>query len=366
VANQECSIEILTVRKPGKMWNYFSVILLLHYVSSQNTDNCICIRYTLCEENNGTVITDGANLIDERIGPFCPSCDCSDGEVCCSIDGNQTTPVPSLRHNKCGFRNPDGTGFKIGSDGEDTAFGEFPWMIGIFENGTYKCGGSLIHPSVVLTAAHCVRKDNYTVRAGEWDSSGTSEVLKHQDRKVASVKLHEKFDYKKRNYHYDIALVFLEKPLTLDTHINLTCLPPANTVVSNVRCYATGWGKDKFAADAKTPAILKKIDLPIVSSSTCQSQLRKTRLGEYFILDKSFVCAGGEKDKDVCIGDGGGPLVCPIDGQEERYQQVGIIAWGIGCNDENVPGVYTNVPVLRDWIDREMKSKNLDTTQYQY
>merc|ERR1712107_625531 len=57
-----------------------------------------------------------------------------------------------------------------------------------------------------------------------------------------------------------------------------------------------------------------------------------TRLGRRFKLDSSFVCAGGE-GKDTCTGDGGSPLVCPSSYDPDTYEQVGIVAWGIGCGD---------------------------------
>jgi secreted trypsin-like serine protease len=53
-------------------------------------------------------------------------------------------------------------------------------------------------------------------------------------------------------------------------------------------------------------------------------------------------------------GDGGGPLVCPVQGRHEIYYQAGIVAWGIECGHENVPGVYANVAKLRLWIDEKM------------
>ena len=55
-------------------------------------------------------------------------------------------------------------------------------------------------------------------------------------------------------------------------------------------------------------------------------------------------------------GDGGGPLVCQIEGTN-RYQEVGIISWGIGCA-EQIPGLYTDVAHFRDWIDNEIKKLN--------
>lgn len=57
-------------------------------------------------------------------------------------------------------------------------------------------------------------------------------------------------------------------------------------------------------------AELRKVNLPIVSREDCQMRLRSTKLGQYFQLHGSFICAGGEANRDTCRGDGGGPLVC--------------------------------------------------------
>lgn len=60
---------------------------------------------------------------------------------------------------------------------------------------------------------------------------------------------------------------------------------------------ASGWGKDVFGKEGKYQVILKKIELPIVPFIQCQEKLRTTRLGKRYLLDKSFVCAGGEPGK---------------------------------------------------------------------
>ena len=99
--------------------------------------------------------------------------------------------------------------------------------------------------------------------------------------------------------------------------------------------------------------ILKEVGVPLVPTSECQRSLRATRLGRRFRLDPSFLCAGGEAGKDACKGDGGGPLVCRQPGGPgpDHYVQAGIVAWGIGCGEEGVPGVYTDVGTLACWID---------------
>lgn len=76
--------------------------------------------------------------------------------------------------------------------------------------------------------------------------------------------------------------------------------------------------------------------------------MRQTRLGGRFILDRSFICAGGEPGKDACEGDGGSPLICEVNG---IWKVAGLVSWGIGCGQPGIPGVYVNVANFRPWID---------------
>ena len=123
---------------------------------------------------------------------------------------------------------------------------------------------------------------------------------------------------------------------------------------------------DNFGDEGQFQVVMKKVDVPMVPNTECQTLLRATRLGRRFRLHPSFVCAGGEKDKDACRGDGGGPLVCPIDPEDPDtlYTQVGIVAWGIGCGQENVPGVYTSVAEQVCWMDWVMSCRDFHHTRF--
>jgi secreted trypsin-like serine protease len=310
---------------------------------------------------------------------------------------------------KCGKRNLDGIGVRIQSQSSadrETQFGEWPHMcavlnrtkIGDEEHSLFVCGGSLIAPNVILTAAHCV--DSITdfsklmVRCGEWDTQGDHEPLSHQDRFARKLLIHPGFV--KKNLINDVAVIVLQEEFCLAQHIGTICLPNQDDY-SNINwegCVATGWGKDLWGQAGQYQVIMKQIEMNMVDHPTCQAKLRTTRLGEFFELHKSFNCAGGIGGEDACTGDGGGPLVCPVSGvqpgtgndyegdgdlvvggrnnyqqtgdnsqaldpreniPEVSYVQTGIIAWGVECGINGVPGVYANVSDALCFIDYATK-----------
>merc|ERR1712137_862291 len=102
--------------------------------------------------------------------------------------------------------------------------------------------------------------------------------------------------------------------------------------------------------------VLKEIGLPVVNQAVCQDKLRTTRLGQKYKLHDSFLCAGGVAGKDTCKGDGGSPLVCPSKYDPNTYVQAGIVAWGIGCGENGVPGVYADVSKATCWIDQRFRA----------
>ncbi|XP_050425769.1 phenoloxidase-activating factor 2-like [Adelges cooleyi] len=257
-----------------------------------------------------------------------------------------------------------------------TYFGQFPWMIALLKvdinegtrvDNVFQCGGSLIHPRVVLTAAHCVSGQELElmkVRAGEWDTQSSEGQIEnfqlHQDRQILRSYVHA--EHNNGSMYNDLALLELESPVVLDQYVNVICLPGNGKHLNYdpQSCVSTGWGKDDYGQKGRYQYTLKKVDLTMVPNDVCQKQLRTTRLGNFFRLHSSFVCASGARGTDVCKGDGGGPLVCAVKNSArsalKKYTQVGVVSWGIGCGDEQVPGVYSSTLANSEWLNKQLKT----------
>jgi len=338
-----------------------------------------CVPYYQCQ--NGSIITDGVGLIDIRngFGSLSPEDSKCPGflDVCCKDPDFIPPPPPPTKvyRPKCGRRNINGLGVRIqGFKDSESQFGEWPHMCAILQKKTvelspgytdqnpqsinlYQCGGSLIAPGVILTAAHCVDKftsnpGELLVRCGEWDTQNETEPYPHQDRFVMDLTIHPEFDG--RNLRNDFALLYTVEDFKLSSHVDTVCLPNPEELFEQETCFATGWGKDQFGSEGSYQVVLKEVDLPVMKHTECQEKLRSTRLGKRYRLHNSFICAGGESGKDTCKGDGGSPLVCPSKFDPNTYVQAGIVAWGIGCGEDGTPGVYASVSEAVCWIDFAM------------
>ncbi|KAF7270783.1 hypothetical protein GWI33_016288 [Rhynchophorus ferrugineus] len=304
------------------------------------------------DENNDS--SEGRSKNEKRQAYYGRPQTCGPRHVCCR---RSYRPAQTAQRNQCGTRHSQGINGRIKNpvyvDG-DSEFGEYPWQVAILKRdpkeSVYVCGGTLIDPLHIITAAHCVKQ--YTnfdlrVRLGEWDVNHDVEFYPYIERDVAALTVHPEF-YAGTLYN-DIAILRMSSPVdwSKHPHISPACLPHPQDDYTGSRCWTTGWGKDAFGDFGKYQNILKEVDVPIVNFGQCQRQLQNTRLGYDFKLHPGFVCAGGEEGKDACKGDGGGPMVCERGG---TWQVVGVVSWGIGCGQAGVPGVYVRVAHYLDWI----------------
>ncbi|XP_010607816.1 chymotrypsinogen B [Fukomys damarensis] len=229
--------------------------------------------------------------------------------------------------------------------GEDAVPGSWPWQVSLQdETGFHFCGGSLICPYWVVTAAHCQVRTSDVVVAGEYDlASGEEDV---QVLEIAEVFPNPDFSFE--NASGDIALIRLATPAQLTLTVSPVCLPCAcGDFGPGTLCVTTGWGLSSFDS-RETPSKLQQAVLPLVSTEEC-----KNYLSDYFTITDQMICAGGS-GVSSCLGDSGGPLVCQKDG---AWTLVGIVSGGSGTCDTSTPGVYARVTALVSWV-REILEAN--------
>ncbi|XP_045505830.1 phenoloxidase-activating factor 2-like isoform X2 [Colias croceus] len=301
---------------------------------------------------------------------------CETSKQCCPRKSIIVPKVPELSTLEgCGWSYSDNPGLRVFSD--HAGFREYPWMIAVlrkstssenFEINDYVAGGTLIHPSVVMTAAHRILKqkaNEVKCRAGEWDIKSTNEVFDHQERNVKNITIHETFSFKVA--HNNIALLILEQPfdLTNSPHIGIACLgqhmPPVGTT-----CISMGW--HNHVVGNTNPVTLKKVQLPIYDKQKCQTELSKLHHLRHWQIHDSIMCAGGMEGEDTCTGDGGSPIVCEIQSEPElRYAVFGIHAFRIRCGiKDSLPGLNTDVTYEYDWIKSTFTGEGFNTSTFEY
>ena len=119
-----------------------------------------------------------------------------------------------------------------------------------------------------------------------------------------------------KKLYNDIALVHTKEAFEFAPNVNTICLPDSldEDNFSEENCHTMGWGT--FNEDEPVDLIqnyMKKVRLDRVPNEVCNDRIKASgKVANSFKLHESFICAGGEvgEDKDVCKGDGGGPLLC--------------------------------------------------------
>lgn len=234
------------------------------------------------------------------------------------------------------------------TNGHDATPGAQPFMVGLLHAEVASsfdaqfCGGSLVDPSWVLTAAHCVfdsvEADDLDVLVGGHDLSANDGTRVRAD----GIVVHEA--YSPDTQLNDIALVHLSAAQSASlidaAGSGDVALESAGTNVTLL-----GWGGMTVDQENQTYAtVLQQADMPVVDDGTCA--------GELDGFDASaMLCAGAPEDDadggvDACQGDSGGPLFATVD---TRRVQIGIVSFGPTCGLTLT--AYTSVSTYESWID---------------
>ncbi|KAK7792954.1 hypothetical protein R5R35_002608 [Gryllus longicercus] len=233
---------------------------------------------------------------------------------------------------------PSGNGRIVG--GALASRGQIPYQASLLIDSSSLCGGSLLSPQWVLTAAHCARSTSRV----QVTLGGISRDLNVADPDrvvVQSSRVIPHSSYSSLTLRNDILLIQLATPVSLNQYIQ-----PSQLATNGALTYAgntarvSGYGKTSQTSGAST--VLKYVDVKVLSNAQCALFYGNTIYSGSICTQEVNSAVIGNS----CNGDSGGPLVDLATGQ-----QIGVVSFGSssGCESGDPKGL-TRVTYFIDWI----------------
>uniref|UniRef100_A0A1I8MZQ1 Peptidase S1 domain-containing protein n=1 Tax=Musca domestica TaxID=7370 RepID=A0A1I8MZQ1_MUSDO len=219
--------------------------------------------------------------------------------------------------------------------GTKTTINNVPYLVQLRQQGNFICGGTLVAPRFVVTAAHCV----IGIRPGQLTVVGGATRLSQRGVRRAVRKVIRPSSFTMKNLSRDVAVLKLASPMR-GSNTRPIALNTAK-LSRNMSVRVSGWGLTKENSN-RVSAQVRTVTVPIISKARCAANYR-----QLLTLTPTMFCAAAP-GKDACTGDSGGPAVC-------NGRLCGVVSFGYGCARSNFPGIYTSIRSVQGIIRKALK-----------